>query len=62
MITTTLAVPVLLQAYGVQTAMVVLALVSFAGAGVTMALREPSQRSLDEFEFLEEVARPEFTE
>ena len=61
-ITTTLAVPVLLQAYGVQTAMVVLALVSFAGAGVTMALREPSQRSLDEFEFLEEVARPEFTE
>ena len=61
-ITTTLLVPVLLQAYGVQYTMVVLALVSFAGAGVTMALREPSQRSLDEFEFLEEMERPEFTE
>lgn len=54
-ITTTLLVPFILKAQGLEFTMIFLGLVSITGAVATLFLKEPRGRSLDEFEFLKET-------
>lgn len=56
-ITTTLITPLILQSQGLEFTMILLGVISLVGATVTLFLKEPKQKSLDEFELLEEFIK-----